>query len=120
MAPKVLEFKSKGPKRDSKDGDIVDHGQLGDLDYEVYSRGVIHIFDKNDHMFHKGIDTFEEEIAKNNFSKMSDGESFLVKGSGDTDNLIFLSKEGEIRIELSKKGFDVLEKLKGILRRNKQ
>lgn len=37
--PKTIPFKSSGPKKDSKDGVCVDHGEIGKLKYEVYKRG---------------------------------------------------------------------------------
>jgi hypothetical protein len=115
----IIPFNSKGPKKDSNDGTIVDHGNLGDLQYEVYSRNVIHIFDKN-LMFHKDIAAFEDEIGKLDFAAMAPGDSHTVKGAGDTDNLIFRCDEDGIKVELARKGFDVVEKLKSVLRKNKK
>lgn len=116
--PKTIPFMSKGPKTDSKDGKVVDYGDLGDLHYEVFARNVIHIFN-DDMMFHKDIATFEDEIAKINFPKMTDGESVTVKGAGDTDDLVFRCVDGTLKIELTKKGFDMINKLKSILKKGK-
>jgi hypothetical protein len=117
MTSKTIPFISRGPKADSKDGKILDHGDLGDLKYEVYARNVIHIFN-DELMFHKDIAIFENEIEKIDFSKMAEGESITIKGAGDTDNLIFKCVGDEIKIELTMKGFDVLNKLKSILKKN--
>jgi len=116
--PKTIPFMSKGPKADSKDGRIVDHGDLGDLKYEVYTRNVIHIFDEK-LMFHKDIVAFENEIEKIDFQKMTDGECVTVKGAGDTDNLVFRCADGIVKIELTHRGFDALDKLKSILRKSR-
>lgn len=115
---KTIPFISKGSKKDSQDGKVLDHGDLGDLQYEVFERNVIHIFD-DDLMFHKDITAFEAEISKIDFAKMAIGESHLIKGAGDTDNLIFCCTDEGIKIELVRKGFDMLEKLKSILKKNK-
>jgi hypothetical protein len=116
---KTIPFVQKGPKADSKDGKIVDHGTLDNLEYEVFERNVIHVF--NDKMmFHKDITAFETEITKIDFTGMKEGDTAVVKGSGDTDNIIFRCQDDEIKIELTRKGFDALETLKSILKRNKK
>ena len=115
--PKTIPFMSKGPKTDAKDGKILDHGDFGDLKYEVFSRNVIHIFDSK-LMFHKDIAAFEAEVEKIEFSKMGDGETVIIKGAGDTDNLVFKCVDGAMKIALTRRGFDMIDKLKSVLRKN--
>ena len=110
---------SLGPKK-SDDGKIVDHGKLGNLDYEIYNRGVIHIFDKDGLRFKKDIYIFEEEIKKISFDKMIDGDCREIKGSGDNDNLVFSKKDADIGISLKRKEFKALELLKDVLNKGKQ
>jgi hypothetical protein len=71
-------------------------------------------------MFHKDIGNFEEEIEKLDFAAMGVGETHLIKGSGDTDNLVFRCAEDGIKVELTRKGFDVVEKLQAVLRKKKK
>ena len=105
---------SMGPKK-SLDGKIVDHGTLGKLEYEVYERGVVHIFDKGGLRFKKDIYIFEDEIKKVNFVKLSDGEQQIIDGSGDNDHLVFTKENGDIKISLKRREFEVLGLLKAIL-----
>jgi hypothetical protein len=83
---------SMGPKK-SLDGKIVDHGTLGILEYEVYERGVIHIFTGHaappkDLRFKKDINYFEDEIKKFDFEKLPDGEEYIIQGSGIIFSLV--------------------------------
>lgn len=114
---KMIKFKSKskGKKKDSKDGEILDHGTIGNLKYEVYSRGTIHIFD-NKLMFKKDCSLFEDIIDKINFEKITEKEPVSVSGSGDNDDIQFYLDEGEIKIKLIGKPVAIVEKLKGILK----
>ena len=114
-APSSLALDSKGPKP-SLDGAIVDHGKLGDLDYEIYGRGVIHIFDKN-FRFKKDIYAFETEVRSFNFQKLDEGQGFEIQGSGDNDHLEFTKDNGDIKISLKKRDFDAITMLKNILAR---
>jgi len=116
--PEVLEFKSKGKRRTKKDeGEVIDHGTIGGLHYDVFKRGVIHIKDKVSKCFKKDIDQFEECLDSFDFDDMGDGEEFFIAGSGDNDDLIFLKKDGEIHLSLKKKNFSVVEKLKNIVKK---
>jgi len=105
---------SMGPKK-SNDGKIVDHGTLGKLEYEVYERGVIHIFDKDGLRFKKDIYNFEDEIKKINFEQLSDGGQRHIDGSGDNDHLVFTKENGDIKISLKRREFEALGLLKAIL-----
>lgn len=118
MTPKkVIEFKSKskGKKKDSKDGEISDHGTIGDLKYEVYSRGTIHIFD-NKHMFKKDCSRFEDAINEINFNKITEKSPVSIPGSGDNDDIQFYMENGDIKIKLIGKPIAIVEKLKSILK----
>ena len=105
---------SMGPKK-SNDGNIVDHGTLGKLEYEVYDRGVVHIFDKANLRFKKDINYFEDEIKKLDFEKMIDGGEYTIQGSGDNDHLVFSKEDGDIKITLKRREFEALGLLKAIL-----
>lgn len=109
----VIPFISKGSKK-TTDGEILDHGKISTVEYEIYKRGVIHVFDKN-HRFKKDITAFETEIENIDFAKLSNGESLFIAGSGDNDDLCFTKKDGDISISFKKKGFKTIEKLKEIL-----
>jgi hypothetical protein len=113
-ALKVPVLSSAGPKK-SDDGNIVDHGTLGELDYEVYERGVIHIFLQDCLRFKKDINIFEEEIKKFNFEKMTDGEEMVIQGSGNNDHLVFTKENGDIKIALKRREFEAIGLLKSIL-----
>lgn len=119
-----VHLSSMGPKN-SNDGKIVDHGTLGKLNYEVYERGVIHIFNDNrpgpDTLrFKKDIYIFEDEIKKIDFEKLSDGEQSIINGSGDNDHLVFTKENGDIKISLKRREFEALGLLKSILTKGQQ
>lgn len=119
MKHKMLEFASKGPTQDKKDKtDIIDHGKLGGLDYKVYKRGSIHITDGK-RTFHKDIDAFEDAIKTLDIDNMENGDTRIVEGSGDTDHIVFHMEDGDLSVRITKRGFDVLEKLKGILNKGR-
>jgi len=110
---------SMGPKK-SLDGKIVDHGTLGKLEYEVYERGVIHIFDKDGLRFKKDIYIFEDEIKNFNLEKYPDGDSHIIDGSGDNDHLVFMKENGDIKITLKRREFEAIGLLKSILTKGRQ
>lgn len=112
----ALPLNSQGSKKTS-DGDVLDHGTIGELKYEIYKRGVIHIF--NDKCrFKKDINLFEDEINKIDFDNMSD--DIVISGSGENDHLIFSKTDGELTIGLKKRDFEIIGKLKDILSRGKK
>lgn len=116
----IIPFISKGPRKAKKDsGDILDHGKIGELNYEVYSRGVLHIFDK-DLKFKKDCVVFEDELDKLDLENLAEGEETFLEGSGDNDDLIFKKKDGDIQLLLRKKEFGMIEKLRGILKKGKK
>lgn len=112
----VLE--SKGPKK-SNDGKIVDHGTLGDLSYEIFERGVIHIFDKS-LKFKKDIYTFEDEVKGHDFQIMQEGDCFTIFGSGDNDHITFTRENGDFKISLKKRDFEAIGLLQSIIKKGKQ
>jgi len=120
---KVIPFEtntkpSKASK--SRDGTVIEDGKIGTLSYEVYDRGVIHVFDKRNRMFKKDCGMFEDEMDKLNLDTLGVGKETVIKGSGANDHLIFKNKDGEINITLRKRGHSMVEKLKGILERGKR
>ncbi len=116
---KVLPFRSRGPKKSNPDdGEILDHGKIGTLKYEVYKRGVIHIF-SNSLTFKKDCDTFEDEIDDLNLEDMEVGGHAMIKGSGDNDHIVFQNGEDGIEIKLEKRGHDLVAQLKSLIHRGK-
>jgi len=115
---KLVKFDSKGPKPSNKDGEIVDHGKLGNLEYELYKRGTIHIFSKS-LTFKKDPDLFEDAVCEIDFDTMENGDTAVIKGSGDNDNLVFICTESGIEIKLVKRGHDILSKLKSLITKGK-
>lgn len=110
---KMLKFIDKGRKK-TVDGDISSHGKLGDLDYKIYDRGVIHIY-KDNLLFKKNMDVFQDEIDEIDFDKLKEGKSHILHGSGDNDYMVFTRKDGDIEVSLKKRTYDIIEKLKNIL-----
>ena len=134
MKRNLIPFKkfpqSQGPLV-SEDGEIVDHGDLGVyLKYEIYKRGVIHIFedpfkkvpvlDKRGLIFKKDITLFEKALEGLHFETLLEGCSHKIPGSGDNDDLVFEKTNGDINIYLKKKGFTAIETLKDILSKGKK
>jgi hypothetical protein len=115
MSKRLIPFKSSGKTSDV----VIDSGTVGDLNYEVFKRGNIHIFDKNVR-FKKDTSLFEDEIDKIDFDKMKNGDEHLIKGCGDSDNLIFKCINNELKIVLCKRGNVLIEKLKSVLQKNRK
>ena len=120
MKGELIPFKSKGPKTKNKEN-IVDHGQIGELNYEVYARGVLHIFDKK-LKFKKDCAMFDVELDKLDFEKLKESQEYLITGSGDNDDLAFKKENGDIKLILKAKEFEIITKLKNIIgiRKNKK
>ena len=114
MKRNMIPFKSKGLKKE--DGSVVDHGDLGSLQYEVFSRGVIHIFDGK-RTFKKDCNILQDELENIDFRKLDENKEIQIDGSGDNDHLVFKKKDGEIEVCLRERGIEVINKLKSILRR---
>jgi hypothetical protein len=111
----VPALSSQGPKK-SNDGKIIDHGTLGNLEYEIYERGVIHIFESSSSpLFKKDIYVFEDEIRGIDFDLLPEGEDHIIKGSGDNDHIVFTKENGDIKISLKHREFEALALLKSIL-----
>jgi len=111
-------LQSKGSKK-TLEGDILDYGTLGSLNYEIYKRGVIKIFDKADDLvFKKDINLFETEIVGIDFENMVD--AIVIKGSGDNDHLVFTKVDGDIEMSLKKRGFPAIETLRSALTKGKK
>ena len=115
---KMIPFKSKGKKKDSTDGEIIDSGTIDKLSYEVYQRGVIHIFDTK-LMFKKDCGVFEDEVDELNLDLKED-EAVKIEGSGDNDHLIIYCKDGDLRFKLEKRGNELINKLKSILKKGRE
>ena len=113
----IIGFISKGEKKGKESA--IDHGKIGSLDYELYQRGVIHIYDKKDSKFRfKKIPTlFEGAIDGLHLEKLKDGEETFIEGSGDNPNLIFKKKDGDIELLLRKKEYGTISKLRNILKK---
>ena len=121
MAKQIPFLKSSdGPKSAA---DILEEGTLGQLQFQVYKRGtgdVIHIFTKDKaYNFKKDCIPFETEIKKLNLEAMKDGDHIEIKASGDNDTLVFSCDGDDVKIELEKPSYPMVEKLRNILRGKK-
>lgn len=113
---KMIPFVSKGKGTATpQDGTIADHGKIGSLSYEVYTRGVLHIKDNKGLVFKKDPEIFEEELEKIDFGKVSEGQELVIVGSGDNDDLILTVKDDEIQLSLRKKEFSIVRKLRDLI-----
>jgi hypothetical protein len=116
MSPKkLIPFKSSGKTTDV----VIDSGTMDSLNYEVYKRGNIHIFDKKV-CFKKDTAIFEDELTKIDFDSMKNGDEHLIKGCGDSDNLIIKCINNELKLVLCKRGNALVEKLKSVLQKNRK
>lgn len=117
----LIPFRSKGGVETPIDGKIIDHGTIGGLHYEVYQRGVVHIFnDDKSMLFKKDCDLFEDQISKLDLSSMRIGDRKVIPGSGDNDNLVFSCGDGDIELKLEKRTYPLVEKLRNILGKGKK
>lgn len=114
QSPRVIKFiqNKKAPVEDNDD--VIESGRVGDLNYEVFRRGNIHIYDKK-LRFKKDAELFEEEFRKLNFDAMKDDEKHVLKGCGDNDDLVFTKTDGEIKMFLKKRSFETISKLFDII-----
>lgn len=120
MKSKIIPFKGKTKKsQNNEDGNIIDSGDFGKLKYKVFSRGVIHITGNN-LAFKKNIDSFEQAIDDLDLEGLSEGEEKIINGSGDNDHLVFVKKNGDIEISLKKRQYEVIDKLKNMLSKNRR
>jgi len=104
-----------------KEEGIVDEGVIGDLQYKVFSRGVIHIFDKEQKcIFKKDCELFEKSLDELNLNSLTEGKNRKIVGSGDNDTLIFTWINGDITVSLEKPEYDTIAKLKKILNLGKK
>jgi len=119
---KVIPLISKGRKLLSNDGPIDDHGMIGNLKYEVYRRGVIHIFDDRGHKFKKNSEAFEDVMdeIQSIIEDLQEGQNHTILGSGDNDHLVFTRKNGDIDLSLKKRTFETIEKLRSIISKGKK
>lgn len=113
----VLNFKPKKKvSRQEKKKNVLDEGKLGDLEYKIYSRGVIHIFDSDEKfLFKKDCVLFEETMNELNLNSLIEGNCRKITGSGDNDTLVFTCNNGDIIISLEKPEYEMISKLKEIL-----
>ena len=52
-------------------------------------------------------------------SAMKEDETRIILGCGDTDNLVFTRVDGDIKITVEKKDFEIIKKLKGLIKKAK-
>ncbi len=115
---KILQFIPKeGSKRTAADGAVLEEGKFGKLNYKVFKRGVIHIFNNTKTLlFKKDCELFETEIDKMNLNNLKDEDVEKMVGSGDNDNLVFTCVKGDLIMSLEKREYSMLTKLKSILK----
>jgi hypothetical protein len=114
---KVIPFKDKKAKNKKE---VSLKGTIQKLKYEVYYElATLHIYDDK-LLFKKDLKIFEDELTNLDFNTLKENETFIIKGSGDNDSLIFCKKEGDIVLSLKKREFKIIEQLKNILNRSKE
>ena len=101
--------------------EIVEEGKVGGLVVRVFARGVLHITNSDEsRMFKKDPKCFEEELSDIDFQKMNVGDSVVIEGSGDNDDLVFTRVVDNIKLALRRREFGVIKKFREILRRAKK
>ena len=76
-------------KRFTKPGsNILDRGKIEDLNYEVFGRGTIHIFNDGckKFLFKKDCSEFLKNLKEHNFNALKENQTIIIQGSGDNDN----------------------------------
>lgn len=111
-------------KNGPKTSDMIEEGNLGQLQFQVYKRGtgnVIHIFTKDkSRNFKKDCGPFEDEVKKLDLDALKEGESQVIKASGDNDSLVFTCDGDDIKIDLERQSYPMVERLRNILRGKKR
>jgi hypothetical protein len=111
----LIPFK-QNPSKQNPDSDVIESGIIGDLEYAIYKRGVIHIFNKEKtKIFKKDPDLFEDSLNTINFKDVINGEAARIPGSGDNDDLVFFSKDGIINVTLEERCNPLIKKLKEVI-----
>jgi len=113
---KLLPFRGGklNPAKDTAEGTIVESGTIGDLNWEVYSYGTIHIM-QNGRVFKKDCDLFEKELDE----VPDNALRHVIKGSGDNDNLVITQVDGEYVAHVEKSGHMIVEKLRELVTKGK-
>lgn len=112
----LVGFISKGEKK-GKDS-ALDHGKIGTLNYELHARGSVHIFDEKKGLrFKKDPALFEDALDELKLDSLKDGDEASIKGSGDNPDLIFMKKDGDIKLSLRKKEYGTISKLRNLLKK---
>lgn len=97
---------------------VVDEGKLGALNYKVYDRGVIHVYnDSQTMLFKKSYEAFEAAMVGLNLDDMREGEKKELNGSGDNDTLVFTCTDGDIVLSLEKRGYLMAKRLRDIIKK---
>lgn len=111
-----IKTSKKGPKR-SRDGDVIDHGEICGLQYEVYRRGNVHVFDSN-LRFKKDADVFWKKLVE---VDIQGEEEYVIPGAGDTDDLVFSNDtRGNVVLTLRRKGVAVIDQLKKVVNKGRK
>jgi len=119
MAKKMIPFIKSPVQSAATKQDIVEEGKLDNLKYTILKRGNIHIHDDKGGLFKKDCDAFEDEMKNLGLSAMKEDETRIIQGCGDTDNLVFTRVDGDIKITVEKKDFEIIKKLKGLIKKAK-
>lgn len=118
IIPFVRDGDEPGAARDPDPGEggLVDSGVIGSggsLHWEVFACGTIHI-DDGPLSFRKDCDLFEE--ALNNVpDDLSEGDEYVIEGSGDNDDLVIVCMQGKYRLSVRKRGLGIISKLHEII-----
>jgi len=115
----LIQFISLG-ENEKEDKSIIDHGKIDDLNYEVYTRGSVHIIDKKGLIFKKDPLLFEEAIDQLDLDSLKDGKEAIIEAAGDNPDLIFKKIDGDIKLSLRKKEYGTINKLKNVLKKAKK
>jgi len=115
---KVLDFIPLKNKKAEKG--VAETGNFGKLKYSVFKRGNLHIYDEKKKLtFKKDCGAFENDIEDMDLDSLTEGETKIIKGCGDNDTLVFTCAEGDIKISLERRKYNMLTKLKKLIKKGK-
>jgi len=110
----------KGKSKTDKSAVVLDTGTIYGLTYNIYARGNIHLIDDDGLVFKKDCDMFEDDFTRANLNQIKDEDEIVIKGAGDTSDLVVKCTDGDIQMSLISKEFPIMKSLRDLISKAKK